>query len=389
MKYSKNALTLEGSATLQFTARANALKASGKDIVSLTAGQPDFRTPKVAIDAAKSAMDAGKTLYTPSVGIPELRQAVAARWSKRHNLSYSSENVMVSSGAKHSIANLIEAAVNPGDKVLIPKPFWVSYPQMIKRFGAVPVYPEGSEMLLTGDDIRKAAKDGAIGMIFNSPSNPSSLVHSMDAIADVAQAVKDTGIWVISDDIYEDLYYGKGPLPHILAVAPELQHHVALVTGVSKTYAMTGWRIGFSLANTDWIGIAGKIQAHSTSNPCSISQYAALAVVNNEAESDRLFMFKAFQRRRDLICSLLDNVKGLEYQRPEGAFYVFPKILSDRIINSNKFCLSLLENYGLGTIPGSAFGTEGYIRLSFAASDEDIKEAVKRLEAFIKRGDFL
>ncbi len=389
MKYSNNALTLEGSATLQFTARANALKASGKDIVSLTAGQPDFRTPKVAVDAAKAAMDAGKTLYTPSVGIPELREAVAARWSKRHNLTYSLKNVMVSCGAKHSIANLIEAAVNVGDKVLIPKPFWVSYPQMVRRFGAVPIFPTGSGMLITGDDIRNAAKNGAVGMIFNSPSNPSGLVHSMDAITDVAQAVKDTGIWVISDDIYEDLYYGDGAVPHILTVAPELQHHVALVTGVSKTYAMTGWRIGFALANSDWIGIAGKIQAHSTSNPCSISQYASLSVVNNEAEAERLFMFTAFKRRRNMICNLLDNVEGLEFQKPEGAFYVFPKILSDKIVNTNEFCLSLLENYGLGTIPGSAFGTEGYIRLSFAASDEDIKEAVKRLETFIKRGDFL
>lgn len=388
MKYSAKASNLEGSATLQFTAKASAMKAEGRDIVSLTAGQPDFPTPGAAVEAAKRAIAQGKTLYTPSAGIPELRKAVAERWGARHRTEYSPQNVIVSCGAKHSIANLLEAAVNPGDRVLLPRPYWVSYPQMVLRLGGIPVYPVGSNMLLTGDDVREAAASGAVGVIFNSPCNPSGLVNDTGSVADIAAAVRETGVWVISDDIYEDLYYGTGSVPHILDVAPDLRNSVAIVSGVSKTYAMTGWRIGFALANQEWAGIAGKIQAHTTSNPCSISQYASLAVVHGEAEDDRIRMYEAFKIRRDLICRLLENVNGIEFQRPEGAFYVYPRILTEKSFDSGKFCLELLEKAGLGTIPGSAFGTEGYIRLSFAASDDDIAEAVKRLNSFLERGDF-
>ncbi|MCP4648042.1 MAG: pyridoxal phosphate-dependent aminotransferase, partial [bacterium] len=382
MHYAKNASTLEGSATLQFTAKAASMKAAGRDIVSLTAGQPDFPTPPAAMDAAARAMAEGKTLYTPSMGIRELRESVAQRWSQRHGINYSLSNTMVSCGAKHSIANLLEAAVNPGDKVLLPKPFWVSYPQMVRRFAGTAVYPGSSGMLISGDDIREAAAEGAVGMIFNSPCNPSGLVNNEEMITDIAAAIKETGIWVISDDIYEDLYYGPGNVPHILSADSSLKDQVALVTGVSKTYAMTGWRIGFALANPEWIAIAGRVQAHSTSNPCSVSQYAALAVVKGEAEKERVGMYNAFRRRRDLICNLLEEVPGLEFARPEGAFYVYPRITAVENINSERFCIALLEEGGLGTIPGSAFGNEGYIRLSFAASDDDIAEAVKRLNAF-------
>jgi aspartate aminotransferase len=389
MHYSKNALSLEGSATLLYTAKAASMKAAGADVISLTAGQPDFHTPAVAIQAAEKAMAEGKTLYTPSMGIVELRHAVADKWSTVHKQNYRIENTMVSNGAKHSIANMLEAVVSPGDKVLLPKPYWVSYPQMVRRLGGISVYPEGSGMLIKGDDIRAAAAKGAKGMIFNSPCNPSGLVNSTETIDDIAAAVRETGIWVISDDIYEDLYYGQGRVPHILEADPELRDQVALVTGVSKTYAMTGWRIGFAIANPDWIRIAGRIQAHSTSNPCSVSQYAALAVVTGQAERERVRMYRAFKRRRDLICGLLEQVKGLSFEKPEGAFYVFPKIIAEEEVNSEKFCVSLLEKGGLGTIPGSAFGNEGYVRLSFAVSDDDIAEAVKRLNSFLERGDFI
>ncbi len=388
MHYAQNASFLEGSATLLYTARAASMKAAGADVISLTAGQPDFRTPKAAVDAAIKAMAEGKTLYTPSMGIVELRQAVADRWSEVHHQNYKVENAMVSCGAKHSIANMLEAAVNPGDRVLLPRPYWVSYPQMVRRLGGISVYPESDGMLITGDDVRKAAAEGATGMIFNSPCNPSGLVNTMEMVRDIAAAVRETGIWVISDDIYEDLYYGSGQVPHILTADPGLKEQVALITGVSKTYAMTGWRIGFAIANPDWIRIAGRIQAHTTSNPCSISQYAALAVVERQAEDERVQMYNAFKRRRDLICDLLDEVPGLAFEKPEGAFYVYPRIVTDKPISSEAFCVSLLEEGGLGTIPGSAFGSEGYIRLSFAASDDDIAEAVKRLNSFLERGDF-
>jgi len=388
MNYSKNASTLEGSATLQFTAKAAAMKAKGLDIISLTAGQPDFPSPKAAIEAAQKAMAQGKTVYTPGMGIPELRSAVAERWGRRHGIEYALENSMVSCGAKHSIANLLEAAVDPGDRILMPMPYWVSYPQMVKRLGGIPVFPGSDGMLITGDDVRKAASIGVKGMIFNSPGNPSGLVNTAESVRDIADAIRTTGIWVISDDIYEDLYYGCGNVPHILAADPGLRDQVAIVSGVSKTYAMTGWRIGFSLANREWTRIAGRLQEHTTSNPCSISQYASLAVVTGQAEQEREHMFQAFRRRRDLICDLLDEVEGLQFHRPEGAFYVYPKILTEKPFNSEQFCIDLLEKGGLGAIQGSAFGTEGYIRLSFAASDDDIAEAVKRLNSFLERGDY-
>ena len=388
MHYARNASSLEGSATLLYTAKAASMKAAGADVISLTAGQPDFPTPKAAIEAAKKAMDEGKTLYTPSMGIVELRQAVADRWSGVHDQNYKIANAMVSCGAKHSIANMLEVVVSPGDIVLLPKPFWVSYPQMVRRLGGISIYPESNGMLITGDDVRKAAAAGAKGMIFNSPCNPSGLVNTDDSVKDIASAIRETGIWVISDDIYEDLYYGSGQVPHILTADPGLRDQVALITGVSKTYAMTGWRIGFAIANPDWIRIAGRIQAHSTSNPCSISQYAALAVVTGQAEEERVHMYNAFKRRRNLVCDLLEEVPGLAFEKPEGAFYVYPKILTDKEISTEEFCISLLEKGGLGTIPGSAFGNEGYIRLSFAASDDDIAEAVKRLNSFLERGDF-
>ncbi|PIE52556.1 aspartate aminotransferase [Candidatus Fermentibacteria bacterium] len=388
MKFATNASKLEGSATLQFTAKAAAMKAEGRDIVSLTAGQPDFPTPHAAIEAAEQAMADGKTLYTPSMGIAELRSAVAERWSRFHGLDFKPSNVMVSCGAKHSIVNMLESVLEPGEKVLLPKPYWVSYPQMVRRLGGEPLFPASGRMLLTGDDVREAYSRGAKGMIFNSPCNPSGLVSTMEDIKDIAAAVGETGMWVISDDIYEDLYYGQGKVPHILDADPGLRDQVALITGVSKTYAMTGWRIGFAIAAQEWTTIAGRIQAHSTSNPCSIAQYAALAVVQGDAEAERKQMYSAFRRRRDLICDLLSKVNGVEFQRPEGAFYIYPKILTDEPFNSERFSLKLLEEEGLGTIPGSAFGTEGYIRLSFAASDDDIGEAVKRLDGFLERGDF-
>lgn len=388
MNFSRNASRLEGSATLQFTAKAGAMKASGRDIISLTAGQPDFPTPPAAMAAAEKAMAEGKTLYTPSMGIPQLRTAVAHRWSRFHSVEYGMDSVMVSCGAKHSIANMLEAVIDFGDKVLLPRPYWVSYPQMVYRLGGIPVYPESGEMLITGDDVRAAHAQGAKGMIFNSPCNPSGLVNSAEEIADVAAAVRETGMWVVSDDIYEELYYGEGKVPHLLDADPGLIKQIALVTGVSKTYAMTGWRIGFALAPAEWVKVAGRIQAHTTSNPCSIAQYAALAVVQGEAEADREIMYNAFQRRRDLICKLLSEVNGLDFQRPEGAFYVYPRVEAGKNFKSEEFCLKLLEEGGLGTIPGSAFGTEGFIRLSFAASDDDIAEAVKRLNRFLERGDF-
>ncbi|MEN8208146.1 MAG: pyridoxal phosphate-dependent aminotransferase [Candidatus Fermentibacteria bacterium] len=380
MKYSSTIMSLSPSATLQLSAKAKELKKSGRDIVSLTAGQPDFPTPVPIADAGIKAILDGKTGYTPSTGINELKEAVAESYSKRRNIEWSASNVVVSCGAKHNLANLIRAAVNPGDRVLLPRPYWVSYPEMVKASGAIPVLPETS---MGPEEILKAADMGATGLLLNYPSNPSGYVPSADETRSIADAIAETEMWVISDDIYEDLVYTEGGMPHILDYRPELSSRTAVVTGVSKTYAMTGWRIGYSLANLEWSKLSGVLQAHSTSNPSSISQWAALAAVEGKADKEKNEMYRSFRNRRDLICSKLSDVAGLQFEIPEGAFYVFPRLHA--VHDSAEFCSELLEEEGLAVIPGSAFGAEGYIRLSFAASDDDIREGVSRLNRFLRR----
>jgi aspartate aminotransferase len=380
MQYSRTIMSLAPSATLQLSAKAKELKNSGRDIVSLTAGEPDFPTPLPIAEAGISAIREGKTGYTASTGIPELKRAVAAIYSERRGISWKPENVVVSCGAKQDIANLIRSAVNPGEKVLLPRPYWVSYPEMVKASGGIPVFPDIS---INPEEILKAADDGAVGLLLNYPSNPSGLVPSCDDIKDIADAIADTEMWVISDDIYEDLVYLEGGAPHILDYRPELCERTAVVSGVSKTYAMTGWRIGYSVANIEWTRISGILQAHSTSNPCSISQWAALAAVEGKADKEKMEMHLSFERRRDLICSLLAGVDGLQFEKPDGAFYLFPGLAAEK--DTSAFCSELLEQEGLAVIPGSAFGAEGHIRLSFAASDDDILEGAIRLKRFLHR----
>ncbi len=378
MNYSKTIMTLSPSATLQLTAKAKELKKSGKDIISLSAGQPDFPTPMPIAEAAIAAIRDGKTGYTASTGIPELKEVIAKRYSERRKIEWKPENVVVSNGAKHGLVNLIRTAINPGDRVLLPRPYWVSYPEMVKASGGVPVFPQENINPL---EVQRAADQGVAGLLLNYPSNPSGYIPSKDEMKDLADAIADTDMWIISDDIYEDLTYISEETPHILDFRPELSGRTAVVSGVSKTYSMTGWRIGYSLTNAKWAKLAGILQAHSTSNPCSISQWAALAAVEGKAEKERKEMHNSFRRRRDLICSLLSDENDLQFDIPDGAFYLFPRIVNWN--DSELFCDRLLEHEGLAVIPGSAFGAEGYIRLSFAASDDDIKEGVKRLRRFL------
>jgi len=383
MIQSRNLLSLEPSATLELSARAKALSAEGRDIVALSAGQPDFPTPVPIADAGVRAIREGKTGYTPSSGIPELRRAVAAAYSGRRGLQWGQAGVLVSCGAKHSIANLIAAAVNPGDRILLPKPYWVSYPEMVKAVGAIPVYPADD---ISPESVARAASQGVAGVILNYPSNPTGLVPSREFVRELAGAIADSGMWVISDDIYEDLYYGGGLVPHVLDERPDLVDRTAVVSGVSKTYSMTGWRIGYALGPVEWIRLAGLMQSHTTSNPCSISQWAALAALEGVAEADRVAMLESFRFRRDLVCSLLADVEGLETSTPQGAFYVFPRLLDDPSRgDTQRFCGELLDQEGVAIVPGSAFGAEGHVRISFAASEESIREGVRRLDGFLRR----
>ncbi len=386
MNYSRLVESLEPSATLQLTARAKELARQGRDIISLSAGQPDFPTPRAAVEAAIRAMGQGQTGYTPTPGIPELREAVAEETSRRRRIQFTAANVVVSCGAKHSIANLLLSVLNPGDAVLIPRPYWVSYPEMVKLAGGVPVFPASGNALITAGDVRTAHEDGARGVILNSPGNPTGCVYTAEEAAGLAAALEETGMWAISDDIYEDLVYSGGSADHVLDHAPGLSERLAVVSGVSKTYAMTGWRIGWAVVPQPWAKLATRVQEHTTSNPCSISQWAALAVISGAAEDDRLRMLEAFGRRRDLVCGLLSESPSLSFERPGGAFYVFAKYDYPGDPGSSALCTRLLEEAGLAVIPGAAFGSEGFLRLSFAASDVDIREGVKRLRSFLEKG---
>lgn len=383
MDYSRSAMSLTPSVTLQLSAKAKELKREGRDIISLSAGQPEFPTPIPIAEAGIDAIREGKTGYTASTGIPELKEAVAARYSERRNVQWLSSDVLVGCGAKHNLANLVRVAINPGDKVLLPRPFWVSYPEMIKASGGIPIFPEEC---MNGSEIRKAAGEGAVGVFLNYPSNPTGFIPSASFLREIADAIAETDMWVISDDIYEDLAYLDSGVPHILDFHPFLKERTAVVSGVSKTFAMTGWRIGYSLACSEWTRLAGILQAHSTSNPCSISQWAALAALEGKANREKEEMHQSFHMRRDMICELLAGVDGLEFIKPDGAFYVFPRLLTDpQKANTNKFCSELLEEEGVAVIPGSAFGAEGYIRISFAASADDIQRGIHRLREFLHR----
>jgi aspartate aminotransferase len=386
-RFSDRVLSMSPSATLAITAKSMELKRQGVDVISLSAGQPDFPTPEPVIQAAVEALKEGKTRYTATAGIPELREEIASRYGERRGVDFEPGQVLVSCGAKHSLSNLLEAAVKPGDVVAIPKPYWVSYPEMIRRVGGVP-FPIGRDgMLADAEDVFDAVQAGARGILLNSPCNPTGLMYDRGQYEELADVVSNTGLWVITDDIYEDLVYEGRESLNLLNVRPELSSRVVIVSGVSKTYAMTGWRIGYSIGPEQWIKLAATVQSHTTSNACSVSQYASLAAVSGKAETEKLSMLERFAERRKLICDLLEGVDGVGFEVPDGAFYVFVDVGTHPLGNDSvEFCRRLLEDEALAVIPGVAFGTEGYVRVSFAASDEDITEGVERLRRFVSRG---
>jgi len=387
--------TLEPSATLAMAAKAKELKAKGQTVFDLSLGEPDFATPEHICQAAIEAMRAGHTHYTVASGIPELKQAVVEQCKKRYGLTYSPQQVVISNGAKHALHNAFTATLNPGDEVIIPAPYWVSYSELIKLTGAVPVViptEETAGFKLSAEQLRQALTPKTRMLLLCTPSNPTGTFYTRSELEGLADVVLDADLTVVADEIYDQLVYLAEPFTSFPTVRPGLQERTILINGVSKTYAMTGWRIGWAIApNLNVAKAMADLQSQETSNPCSISQYAALAALTGPQECVET-MRREFARRRDYVTQRLAKIPGVTFAPMQGAFYAFINIsqhLGKRyggvlVENSSQWCLELLAQKGVATVMGSAFGAEGYARLSFATSMENLAAALDRIEAFLK-----
>jgi len=390
---SKRARGLEPSLTLSLTAKAKELKAKGENVVGLTAGEPDFDTPEVIKKGAIEAIMRGETKYTAGEGIAPLRKAVAEMYSKKLGVPYTAAEVVISHGAKHSIYNALFALIDPGDEVLILSPYWTSYPDMVKILGGRPRIVELSKKTdykLTPEIFRKqlSRKKKPKLLLFNSPSNPASIVYRREEVEAIAKIVLESGIALISDEIYEFLTFSGWEHVSPVTLVPQIKDRTVVVTGVSKSYAMTGWRVGFALAEKEVAYRMGAFQAHATGCPNSISQWAALEAVQKGAE-DREMMRVEYEKRKDLFARRLARIPSIWYPEPGGAFYYLVDVSKlykkCNAKNSFEFCNKLLAEQGLVVIPGGAFGCDKMIRFSFAASENDINRALDRFENFVKK----
>lgn len=372
------------SMTLAISARAKAMKTEGLPVCSFSAGEPDFDTPDHIKAAAKTALDAGKTRYGPAAGEPALRQAIAQKLQQDNALCYGPENVIVTNGGKHSLYGLMMALIEPGDEVIIPAPYWLSYPEMVKLAGGTPVIvPTTAEQnyRITPEQLRQAITPQTKLFILNSPSNPTGMVYSPDEIAALAAVVVEADIWVVSDEIYEKILYDGATHLSIGAVSPEAFEHTIISNGFAKAYSMTGWRVGYLAGPAELIKAVATVQSHSTSNVCTFAQYGAIAALEGPQDCIAT-MGRAFAERRQAIIERCRTINGLGCGEPEGAFYLYIDI-SALGIPSLDFCTALLDEKYVAAIPGIAFGAEGTIRVSYATDMETILEGMDRLEAFV------
>jgi aspartate aminotransferase len=388
------AASVQPSATLAAAAKARQLKAEGIHVYDFSVGEPDFNTPEHICQAAAKAMRDGHTHYTPANGIPELRAAIAKRYQKFRGLNISAEQVLVSNGAKHSIHNTLAATVGPGDEVIIPTPYWVSYSDLVQMTGATYVLVETtleSGFKMTPTQFRAAVTPRSRLLMLNSPCNPTGTVYTRQELEALADAVLKTDVAVLSDEIYEDLVYDGARATCFATLRSQLPERTITISGVSKTYAMTGWRMGWAAGPAHLIKAMANVQSQETSNPCSISQYAALAALTGDQQCVET-MRREFAARRELVCRRLAGIPGLRCRTPDGAFYAFIHVASyfgrtlagKKVTDSNSFCMAALEAAQVNLVPGLAFGAKDYARLSFATSREQINAGLDRLEKFLK-----
>jgi aspartate aminotransferase len=385
---------IKPSATIAVTQMARELKAQGKDVISLSVGEPDFDTPQNIKDAAVAAIARGETKYTPVAGIPELRKAIADKFKRENGLDYKPEQVIVGTGGKQILFNAFMATINPGDEVVIPAPFWVSYPEMIALCGGTPVFVETTienNFKLTAEQLDKAITPKTKWFMFNSPSNPSGAAYSKEelkALTDVL--MKHSHVWVLTDDMYEHLVFGDFVYYTPAQVEPALYERTLTMNGVSKAYAMTGWRIGYAAGPLPLIKAMDMIQGQQTSGACSVAQWAAVEALNGPQDFIRESK-KAFEERRDLVVSMLNQASGIVCPKPEGAFYVYPSCAaligktapSGKVIATDEdFVMELLATEGVATVHGSSFGLGPNFRVSYATSNAKLEEACSRIQRF-------
>ncbi|WP_069043717.1 MULTISPECIES: pyridoxal phosphate-dependent aminotransferase [Rhizobium/Agrobacterium group] len=385
---------IKPSATIAVTQMARELKAQGKDVISLSVGEPDFDTPQNIKDAAVAAIARGETKYTPVAGIPELRKAIADKFKRENGLDYKPEQVIVGTGGKQILFNAFMATINPGDEVIIPAPFWVSYPEMIALCGGTPVAVETTienNFKMTAEQLDKAITPKTKWFMFNSPSNPSGAAYSREelkALTDVL--MKHPHVWVLTDDMYEHLVFGDFVYYTPAQVEPELYERTLTMNGVSKAYAMTGWRIGYAAGPLPLIKAMDMIQGQQTSGACSVAQWAAVEALNGPQDFITESK-KAFEERRDLVVSMLNQASGIVCPKPEGAFYVYPSCAaligktapSGKVIETDEdFVMELLATEGVATVHGSSFGLGPNFRVSYATSNAKLEEACSRIQRF-------
>lgn len=392
MELSPNVASIQPSATIAVSSLAKRLMAEGRDIINLSAGEPDFDTPGWISDAAMQGIREGRTRYTPSPGLPELREAIA-RFLSTGAQVVDPTGVVVSSGAKQALFNACFSLFGPGDDVLVATPYWTSYPEIVGLARAASVFARGREangFRLTPADLDAVATPATKGLIFSSPCNPTGVVYSLDELRAVAEWARDRGVWLISDEIYRHIYFGEGgEAPGILDLSPTALGPHVLIDGASKSFAMTGWRVGFSVTTPELASTFSAVQSHMTSNAATPSQMAALAAYTDigRTREDVARMREAFHRRRDLVVRLFDEkLPELSYLRPEGAFYLFFRVdslFAEGRESAGAVCSWILEKAGVAVVPGEAFGAPDFARMSFASSDAQLEEAVRRIAALV------
>lgn len=390
MKLASRVSALTPSSTLAITAKAKAMKAQGIDVIGLGAGEPDFNTPREIIEAAYQSMLDGQTKYTPAGGMASLKEAVIEKFQKDQGLGFKANEIIITNGAKHALYTLFQVLLDQGDEVIIPSPYWVSYPEQVKLAEGVPVFVEGKEenqYKITPEQLEKAVSPRTKAFVLNSPGNPTGMMYTREELEKLGEVCLKHDILIVSDEIYEKLVYGGSRHVSIATISPELKAQTVIINGVSKSHSMTGWRIGYAAGNGEIIKAMTNLASHSTSNPATPSQFAALAAYSGDQRAVEE-MRQAFEARLNAIFNRLVEIDGITCIKPQGAFYLFPNVKKAAKLTGfqsvDAFAEALLEEARVAVVPGSGFGAENNIRLSYATSLENLEEALKRIKQFVE-----